>query len=155
MRTCSTEKSGATATASRRAKTPTFNTKRDRILRCGCEDSSHLGMVTFISLSTYNCWQQIQKKRGKKKSPSSSTKQLQSPTGFLSLLKQIQSSLLCSWNSSGAAGKASLCLRCHLPPVMAQRGQEGQGCTEHPNKAMTAPHFGLPHSSLGSGRDIW
>lgn len=93
----------------------------------------------------------IKEKRKKNKKPFKFHKQLQSPTGFYSLLKGIQSSL-CSWNSSWAAGRNLLLLSPWgaTLPQQWDRGDEWQGCTEHPNKAITAST-----QQHGPGWDIW
>lgn len=92
-------------------KTPLLTEKKDHMLRCGSEDSSHFGMTTFISLSRYNCWQQTHKNRKNLKFHN----RLQSPVVFYLLLKQIHS-LLCLFNLIWVAWKAScFSLRCRPP----------------------------------------
>lgn len=95
-------------------------------------------MVAFISLSTHNCWQQTHKNRGKKIiKPLKFHKQLQSPTGFSSLLKRIRSSL-CSWNSSWAAGKASCFSLLEVPPSPSNgtEGMSGRDAQNTPIKPL-------------------
>lgn len=54
--------------------------KKDHMLGCGSEDSSHFGTKTFISPSRYNCWQQTHKDRKKNLKFHN---RLQSPVVFL------------------------------------------------------------------------
>lgn len=95
-------------------------------------------MVTFISLSTYNCWQQTHKNRvkKKKKSPSSSTRSFKAQQSFL-LLKGIRSSL-CLWNSSWAAGKTSCFSLLEVPPSPSNgtEGMRGRDAQSTPRKPL-------------------
>lgn len=124
-RTCSTEKLWATGTASRQAETPTFNTKK----------GIRFWDVAVMNLHTWARWLSSHwahttagsklirtgERKSKKKPHLKFHKQLQSPTGFSLLLKQVQGSL-CPWNSSWAARKTSCFSLLEVREAMGQRG---------------------------------